>query len=588
MHLQRLRISFWDAVQGRRAWRARAWPRRAWLGVVCAAACLMLEAERPAAANEVTDWNNELLLVFQQTSGNLVMGPPEVARDIAIAGNAMMDAVNAATGSTLPYTAYSGGAVAGANSSVAAASAAYTALYGIFTNAAWQTPISQVTGVGSDNSNVVLANSLVLPELKSFLDDQLSALGLPNPAGCSGSSSSLCAGYTLGVAAGNAITAARAQDGAVQAIQKGLLTYTPPGSGTTPGVYVPPATRPAMYPTWGTVEPFGMTSAQLAEAQSKAPGPPPLTSTTYSSMLLQTECQGSKAALGTLPQTLQAACAAAGYTQRTTRQANSALFWNDPGTTIQPPGHWLQIADTVLEDQDSSLLESAEISALLGDAETDAGIAAWSVKYANNLWRPITAINDCVSSGGGIIWTNPNCAPGWTSLIVTPPHPDYVAGHPAFSGAAAVVLADAFGTNAIDFDSTSDYYCNGGTSNFDTNGLVVSCTLNGKTWYVANPSDCADIVGGVIIGNSPLICPITESFLSFTDASSGVDGASDSRIWGGIHTPFAVSDGLAIGNAIGEIVSANAGLPEVVPEPSALLALLLPGLALTATRQRKT
>ena len=90
--------------------------------------------------------------------------------------------------------------------SVAAASAAYTALSSVFMNSAWQTPISQVTGIGSNNSNVVLANNLVLPELKDFLTARLDAAGLTDPANCAGSSSILCNGYNLGIAAGNAVT----------------------------------------------------------------------------------------------------------------------------------------------------------------------------------------------------------------------------------------------------------------------------------------------------------------------------------------------------------------------------------------------
>src|SRR3979411_170279 len=50
------------------------------------------------AGNMVMGWNNEFLLITQQTSGNLVAGPPDVAREIAQMGAAMSDAVNAATG----------------------------------------------------------------------------------------------------------------------------------------------------------------------------------------------------------------------------------------------------------------------------------------------------------------------------------------------------------------------------------------------------------------------------------------------------------------------------------------------------------
>ena len=76
------------------------------------------------ANNMVTDWNNEFLLITQQTSGNLVAGPPEVAREIAQIGAAMSDAVNAATGSTISSFAYTGGSMANADANVAAATAA--------------------------------------------------------------------------------------------------------------------------------------------------------------------------------------------------------------------------------------------------------------------------------------------------------------------------------------------------------------------------------------------------------------------------------------------------------------------------------
>jgi hypothetical protein len=75
------------------------------------------------ADNTVLDWNNEFLLITEQTSGNLVSGPPEVAREIAQIGEAMSDAVNAASGSPYAPFAYTGGPVAGANANVAAATA---------------------------------------------------------------------------------------------------------------------------------------------------------------------------------------------------------------------------------------------------------------------------------------------------------------------------------------------------------------------------------------------------------------------------------------------------------------------------------
>lgn len=552
------------------------------------------------ADNTVTDWNNEFLLITQQTSGNLVSGPPEVAREIAQMGAAMSDAVNAATGSTISSFAYTGGSVANADPNAAAATAAYTALYNIFTDPAWSNSIGSLTtnpALAGNTSNTTLATNTIIPELNSFLTSSLGLTSISQV--CATPASSLCAGYNLGIAAANAVDSSATfstgttTTGAVGSIVNGLNANKPTGSGTTPGVYIPPSTRPEMLPTWGTaVAPTGITTGQLATAEASIPGPPDLNSTAYANALLQTECEGSSVALSSLPSNVTSACALAGYTQETTDQANAALFWNDPGTTIQPPGHWLQIGDTAMGLKSTSLLQSAQLTALLGEAMNDAGIAAWNSKYTYNLWRPITAIRTCNETGGGITWTWAACDPTWSSLIATPPHPDYVAGHPAFSGAAATVLADYFGSDDITFSSTSDYYCNGGTAAFDpTTKLLVSCTLNAVTYYVSDPDnnglpDCATIVDGVDSNGSPLICPITETFDSFSAASQGPDGAEYSRVVGGIHTPFAVEDALQLGVTIGQDVSQNAGLPDVIPEPDGV-AIFLVGLVTVARLRRR-
>jgi len=85
-----------------------------------------------------------------------------------------------------------------------------------------------------------------------------------------------------------------------------------------------------------------------------------------------------------------------------------------------------------------------------------------------------------------------------------------------------------------------------------------------------------------------LICPITESFDSFTDASSGPNGAEFSRVAGGIHTPFAVSDALNIGNQIGALTIENNFTP--VPEPPTLgvFAMMLGLLAAARRRPEKS
>ncbi len=605
--------------------------RARWAGAVAAGMMLGTVSFHPAHAdNIVVDWNNEFQLITQQTSGNLVAGPPEVARELAQLGAAMSDAVNAATGGTISSFAYTGGTMANANASVAAATAAYTALTNIFTDQVWSQSIASLTGSGSNTSNTALATNVIIPELNNFFSNQLSSLGLNNPATlCATDNSALCNGYNLGLAAATAVntssTFSPSASGATAAIINGLTANMPSGSGTTPGVYVPPSAtggRPEMFPTWGTTTPTGVTSAQVTAAISGINSPNAqgglanyIGTTSYANQLLMTECLGSKTGQSGLSQATQTACAAAGYSVTTAQalaNAKAALFWNDPGTTLQPPDHWLQIADTVLTNQGSNLLQSAQLTALLGEAENSAGIAAWTVKYANNLWRPITAITSCsdTASWNGNFTT---CDPNWKSLIATPPHPDYVAGHPAFSGASATILADFFGTDNITFSSTSQAYCNGGTPSFNSANFVTGCTLNGVTYKLCGggltptfdggglPVSCTDGTNTYAFtgagdcntvsttgsdNGSPLICPITLDFSGFTDAALGSQGSEISRIYGGIHTLGAVVDANTIGMALGSIIASNAGLPDIIPEPSSFSLCAVSLLALGRIRRR--
>jgi hypothetical protein len=571
--------------------------------------------------------NNEFLNDTRLTSGLLLSGPPEVAREMAIIDSAMFDAANAASGLIYGSVAYTGGAVTGVSVDAAALSAGYTALQGIFANAIW-------SGTGGSAS----IQATVLNNIGATYSSALNGLGITQPPGVAcaspaGALVSVCGGIALGTTAANANLAARgytignsaalAADGSSTAILNGItMPYKAPPNPPA-GVYIPPNQSPgggrvAMFPQWGIVAPSGLSTGQMAAIVAKVPGPPAVTSAAYAANLLRTECQGAGTAL---PSSIKNACAAAGFSPETTAEAKAALFWNDPGTTYQPPGHWLDITDNLINQQGLSTLQAARLGSLVSQAENDAGIAAWTVKYQDNLWRPVTAIRDCTN------W-NPyftSCDPTWSSLIATPPHPDYLAGHPAFSGAAATVLANFLGTSDIPITSTSDTYCNVGTPlrsltthlivactvpgtsafAFNTgntiyttangcvdaggvlgaNGSLVTCTI-GATTYTYNPvqSGCDDIVNGGA-NDSPLICPITETFATIFDASSGLNGAEFSRVVGGIHTPFAVVDALDLGNAIGQAISNENNIPE--PAGIGLLAMSL-GLLGSFRRHRST
>ena len=93
-----------------------------------------------------------------------------------------------------------------------------------------------------------------------------------------------------------------------------------------------------------------------------------------------------------MPSNVASACSAAGFAPESAAEAQAALFWNDPGGTLQPPGHWLQIADTIAIQEELDLLQTARATAMVGLALDAAGIGAWAIKYQDVAWRPVTAI----------------------------------------------------------------------------------------------------------------------------------------------------------------------------------------------------
>ena len=253
----------------------------------------------------------------------------------------------------------------------------------------------------------------------------------------------------------------------------------PPPAGSGPGIWVPtpPLFAPYLLPQWGMVAPFAMP----AGAHFRPAGPPALDSAAYAGAYDEVKAYGATASA-----------------VRTPDQTQIALFWADGAGTETPAGHWNSIAREVAAVRGNTMEQNARLFALLNAAMADAAICAWDAKYQFNNWRPVTAIRNGDTDG------NPATAgdPSWTSLIVTPPFPDYVSGHSTFSAAAARVLALFYGTDRIAFATGSDS-----------------------------------------------LPTVTRSFTSFSAAAAE---AALSRVYGGIHFRFASDDGMAAGLEIGE------------------------------------
>lgn len=284
------------------------------------------------------------------------------------------------------------------------------------------------------------------------------------------------AGVAWGTAVAQAILALRAQDGATN-----VVPYTP---GTQPGDWrpTPPANAAALLPGWGQLIPFAMVSGDQFRPQP----PPQVTNSAYSFELNVVKMYGS-----------------ATSTVRTEDQTQVARFWADGAGTATPPGHWNVIAQQIAASRGNTLEQNARLFALLNIGLADAAISCWDAKYAYNYWRPITAIREAETDG------NPETAadPAWTSLIATPPFPEYTSGHSTFSRTAATILALFYGTDSLPFTTGSD-------------------DLPGVTRSFHSPSAAAD--------------------------ESGI-----SRIYGGIHFPSGNVQGQAVGYRLGQHVTFN-------------------------------
>lgn len=131
-----------------------------------------------------------------------------------------------------------------------------------------------------------------------------------------------------------------------------------------------------------------------------------------------------------------------------------ALYWDDnPNISshrghlvtqehrISPPGHWLNIVSQVSRQQGSNTFRTSEAYTLVAMAMFDGLISCWHEKFRTDVVRPITYINALID-------------PEWTSLIQTPPFPEYPSGHSVVSAAAATVLDQLYGTDLAFTDST--------------------------------------------------------------------------------------------------------------------------------------
>jgi len=413
--------------------------------------CLwILTLAPPSFANEVLQWNETTMKAIVGTGQNNIVS----TRTLTMVQVAVHDALNAVN---RRYDAYyfEGPGYPAASPDAAIAAAAHTVLVGVI--GGYGTPAQK-------GATFALVDQAYAASMARVTDGPARNKGV-----------------AVGRAAGGAILALRKDDGAFRDVP-----YTP---GVGPGKWRPhpnpvPANPPianpdlargylpSAVPGWGSVTPFTLLSA----SQFWLPGPPALTSQTYARDFNEVKSVGGKVS-----------------TVRTDDQTQIARFW------FEGPGAWNTIARTVATSRGLDARDSARVLALMNLAMADAYIAGFKIRYVYDLWRPVTAVREGENDGNDATVGNPT----WDSHQNTPGVSEYPSTQSTFSGAAAVVLATALGTDQASFTITS-----------------------GK------PFD-----------------GITRSFTSFSQAARE---SADSRVYAGIHFRSACEDGLTLGRKIGQ------------------------------------
>jgi len=225
----------------------------------------------------------------------------------------------------------------------------------------------------------------------------------------------------FGHAVGAAIFATSLDDGGNEGYLTNFpSTYVPP---VGLGFWVPtPSTQVALQPFWGST----VQTLVLSRAEDCDPGPPPAYSEQpgspfYDEAKLDYDISKSLSS----------------------EQLTIARYWADGPGTFSGPGHSMAIVGEVLTQHGGTLADAAEAYARAGIANADALTSIWWVKYHYNLIRPVTYIRRVID-------------PAWSTVLPTPPFPEYVSAHSGQSAASLATLEAMFGTNVPFVDHAHD------------------------------------------------------------------------------------------------------------------------------------
>ena len=132
----------------------------------------------------------------------------------------------------------------------------------------------------------------------------------------------------------------------------------------------------------------------------------------------------------------------------------TAWYWDDnPVATLNaghfniirkkltPSGHWMWMTMYACRKGNKNMFEASEAYTKVSIGLFEVFISCWDEKYRSEVIRPETYIGQYIE-------------PQWTSIIVSPPFPEYTSGHSCVSGVSSQILTGVFGDNFAYTDST--------------------------------------------------------------------------------------------------------------------------------------
>ncbi len=192
----------------------------------------------------------------------------------------------------------------------------------------------------------------------------------------------------------------------------------------------------------------------------------------------------------------------------TNEQLAIADYWADGPSSETPPGTWCLIAGYIARRDQHDLGRDIKMYFALGNALKDAGICCWETKVAFNSARPVSVIRALykgqqvkgyLGAGKGIgLMPGEQWMPAQPGTFITPPFAEFTSGHSTFSSAAAEVLKRFTGSD----DYGDSFTVKKGGLTFDSSLPTEEIKLSWTTFtQAADQAGISRLYGGIHFSN---------------------------------------------------------------------------------------